>query len=362
MGESYINPVSGGGIAAGRYTLPAYARGAAVNEWIILSGTSLNAWSNADKPPNIPYSGMAWREDARQIMLACIGGHGDSSWNGVVSIDMGQDSPGWTIRNAPSLSVNRITDSAYYTDGLPSSRHTYQNNHWVPQKNRLMMMGARFVYGSAVSFNKVDSFNPDSNTWDVAGTNADCLSNLHAVDPATGNAFGVTDYDGYLWTRSTDTHAQHHYGGASGVGSVTWDSTNNWWVSFGYGDNQGGGSGYGLFKYSADGTTRTTVALNSSAGLTDFIASAPAYGKLIHDELTGKYLFYDGYSGRSQKVWAITPNGSTAWDITVLSVTGITPAAAPADGNCGRFIYSKRLRGVLLIPNYSADICYLRTA
>ena len=138
VGDSYsCDP--GGVIAAGRYALPAYARGAAVNEWISLSGTSLNAWSNADKPPNIPYSGMAWREDARQIMLACIGGHGDSSWNGVVSIDMGQDSPGWTIRNAPSLSVNRVTDSAYYTAGLPSSRQTYQNNHWVPQKNRLLL-------------------------------------------------------------------------------------------------------------------------------------------------------------------------------------------------------------------------------
>ncbi len=361
VADSYTT-ASGGVIAGGRYRLPLWARSVAVGEWVEVGGTSLSAWSNSDKPPNVPYSGMAWREDTREIILAAVGGHDDSSWNGVASLNCSVDSPAWELRKAPSAIGNRVIDSAYYTDGLPSSRHTYQNNHWVSQKNRLMMLGARFVYGSAVSFNKVDSFSFDTNAWDAAGTNADSLSNLHAVNPATGNAFGVTDYDGYLWTRSTDTHAQHHYGDNSSVGSVAWDSTNTQWVSFGYGDNQGGGSGYKLFKYSENGVTRTELTLNTGAGLTDFLAAAPAYGRLVHDDLVGCLYFYDGASGRSAKVWKIQPNAGTAWDISVLSVSGITPSAAPADGNCGRFIYSENLQGCLLIPNYSANLCYLRTA
>jgi hypothetical protein len=89
-------------------------------------------------------------------------------------LSLASDTPSWTLRLAPSKIVEK--DVAYYSDGLPASRHLYSSLHFVPQVNRLMLFGAYATYGSAWAFPTVDSFNLDTNKWDAAGTWGDMPS------------------------------------------------------------------------------------------------------------------------------------------------------------------------------------------
>jgi hypothetical protein len=337
---------------------PAWMSGKPVNEWFEIAGTSGAGGAAIDA-----FSGMALNERHCELLIAAAGGHLDSSDNRVVSISLMADTPTWVTRLAASSAVAQ--NVAYYADGKPSSRHTNSSLHFVPQVNRLMMFGARSVYGAAWDLPKVDGFNLDSNTWDAAGTWPDMPGGYGAAQiRATGEVIGTG-----LSKWSPVTQKWTSLVISSNGDQVRWpvahDPRRNQVFSLQYGDGQG----YGDARIVASVTTviggvQTSVRFNASSGLDQFLAEKPSYAGMDYDLINDCFMFYSGQEGAAGRVYVIKPNATATWDISVLTLGAgsVKVATNPGGGVHNRFRYIPALRGFVLLARGSANLYFLRTA
>jgi hypothetical protein len=267
------------------------------------------------------------------------------------------------LRSAASASVQ--LDVAYYSDGKPSSRHTYRHNWWVPELNRVMMMGARSVYGNSYNYLAVDGFNPDTNTWDAAGTWPDIFAAGHygEVRDSAGNIWstGLTKFNPntVVWSNPGIS------GGTAGWRSpVSHDSARNQLFCLMWGDGFGGGTGVNASRVLLSGTTRADISFNSGSGLTQFIADAQHYGGMDYDPINDCFLWYSGVGSTAGRVYKITPNSTTTWDIEIfaLGAGSVTVSATPGAGCNSKFWYMPAFSGFVLLPNSGAGLHFIRTA
>ena len=347
------------------YVLPSWLNGKPLNEWFTIPSTSGAGGAAA----NI-FSGMAVRDDTSEIFIAAAGGHLDSSDNRVVSLDLRQDAPSWTIRQAASASVQQ--DVARYADGKPSSRHTYYSTIWCAQRSRLLLQGVFAAYGAGVmNFPNFEAFNPATNLWEASG---------YLADIPTGNYGAARDNNGNTisqaairkWTQATDTFSaaiSSPSGGSSTQVRFPWayDPTRTQWFGLSYGDGQGDTS-WGAFirgvKMSNSGLTQVAVTFNASAALTQLNADAPTYAAMIYDPDSDKFLFCSDQSGRAGVIYVVTPNATSVWDISILTQGGgsATPPAVTSAGLCGRFQYVPTYKGIVMMPTIGADLYFMRLA
>ena len=344
------------------YVVPSWLSGKPLNEWFTIPGTS-----GAGGAAATAFSGMALRGDTSEIFIAASGGHNNSSDNRVVSIDLRQDAPTWTLRMAPSSSVQ--IDVAYYADGKPSSRHTYNNTHWCAPRHRIIMSGAEFVYGGAAfTYLTVDGFNATTNTWDAAGTFANCQTYGAAIDN-NGNILSTAGFR--KWTQATDTYSA----AISPPGNETtqvrrpwcYDTLRSQWFGLAFGDGQdptGWGSTLRAVKMSNTALTQVAVTFNASAALTQLTADQPVYAGMVYDTANDRFLFYAGMTGRAGVVYVVTPNAGTVWDISILALGGgsVTPTTVDVAGIVGRFQYVPQLNGIVALTTLAANLYFLRTS
>jgi len=297
-----------------------------------------------------------------EIVLAAGGGHSDYSGNEVTSIDLAQDAPAWVLRSAASTST--AMDVPYYSDGKPSSRHTYWSTTWNAQRNRLMLHYSRFVYGSGVSFTASNGFNLDTNTWDAQGT----WSNGYSVGCADANgdcyAMGVGYFALNKWTAATDTWSTlATFADAINVNPVCYDSSRAHLFALAWGDGQGNASP-AISAIRIVGTTKSTITFNPSAAVTQFQTDEPIYSAMEYDPVNDQYLFYEGAAGSTSRVYVIKPNASTVWDMSIMTLgTGsVVPDPAVRGGVFSRFKYVAALRGFVLMSAGTSELYFLRTA
>jgi hypothetical protein len=352
---------------------PTWLNSIAVNQWTTIPGTIMAGSPAApgEDPLDyyfatgrtLAYSGMALREDTSELILAANGGHNDSSDNRVISIGINADSPAWQLRKAASLSGNRVIDAAYYLDGLPTSRHTYWSTQWIASRSRVMLPRTRFAYGNAVSFNNANGFNLTNNTWDAQGTWSDG-SSVQCKD-ASDAMWAMSGTTLQKWTAATDTWSQTANFGGSAMpqGPMTYDSNRNQLFALAWGDGQAGGTGVTAYIFNSTGTTRTTITFNASSAYTQFQTDGPAYAALEYNPVTDKFYFYEGKSGITTRVYVVIPNGTTVWDMQILSVTGVTPPANyGGSGVMNRFRYVPALKGFVYLASGTDLLYFLKTS
>jgi hypothetical protein len=309
------------------------------------------------------FSGMAFRTETSEIFIAAAGGHLDSSDNRVVSLNLLADAPTWSQRAAPSSEVAR--DVAYYADGKPSARHLYQTSHWVPALNRVMLMGARFTYGTAFTFATVDGFDPVKNAWDPKGTYADI--------PVAGSYGAIVDGAGDVWTNTylrwnPATRIWSTPITANGAPFVRWpyafDATRNQLFGLCFADGEGfGASVVNAVRVPINGSAAIPVTFTASAALLQFIADAPAYCGMDHDPIADQFFFYCGQGAGAGRVFVITPNDGNVWDISILPLgagSG-TPPSPGVGGVNNRFRFVPALGGFVLLANGGSDLYFLPT-
>ena len=348
------------GTAAQTPTTPTWLAGAAINEFVEITGTSgaggaaIDAW------------GTLVLIDGTAILVSpANGGHTDSSDNRVTSIDLSQNAPSWTQQIAASSSVTANTD--HMPDGKPVSRHGYHHAHYISQRSRVMLFGARGWYSNGGDGYKVDGHTVSGTwAWDAADTwtaTAGSQGFGTARDPVTGN---VWTNAGYLWNQAGDSWSNEGAFSTSWRWPVAYDSTREQFFTLQYGDGQGFDLGRGVVATIFDPATgaQQTISFNSSAALTQFSSEQPVYAGMDYDPETDKFLFYHGDGASTEDVFVITPNGTTTWDMGLLSVTGATPNAPPAGGSGinGRWKYIPALKGFALFPQSSSNMFFLRTA
>ena len=349
---------------------PAWLADKPLNAWLQIPGTvyagspaaptldPTSEWSDANN--RLSFSGMALRN--AEIIIAASGGHGDYSGNEVTSIDLSANSPVWVLRKSKSPPT---ADVAYYADGTPTSRHLYWSSQWSATRNRLMLHYTRVSYGSAVNFAASNGFNLDDNTWDAAGTWSGGYAAL--CQDSSGNCWAASGYFTLMkWTAATDTWAA-----ASGVfpGAIypcmSYDSLRDQLFQFSWGNGEGSGIGVTAFKYNAAGTTQTAITLNASAAYSQFQADTPQLAGMDYDPINDRFLFYQAQgivAAPTTRIYVITPNAGNAWDMSILSVTGVTPPAAAGAGVCSRFAYVPSLKGFVYMARGTTNIHFFRTA
>jgi len=348
--------------------LPAWLVGASVAQWVQIAGTT-HMGSPADptdtgndtsrSSKRTAYCNIA-TDGGSKIILAATGGHSDYGGNETTAIDIGVDAPTWALLNARSASLTQ--DVAYQTDGKPTARHTYWSVHYNALEQRLRLHRCRAAYGAALSFNVSDGFNLLTNTWDAAGTWSDPPSVLPMCQDSFGNVWGVVNtFELWKWSAATDTWARTNTGGnfANAIWPTSaWDSSRNQMFALNWGDGQASVSGVTAYVYNAAGTTQTAITLNSIGGaLAQFTTDAGSYASMVYDPIADAFFWWDGSSGRLYK---ITPNGSTTWDIAIVSTTGSVPPAR--DGSFGRMAYIPSLKGLVFMPSGYRNLYFMRTA
>lgn len=341
--------VQSGVIAGGRYRLPLWARGAALNTWTEIANT---AYGNGAIDA---YSSFCVKPSNSELITVAPGGHSDSSYNGADSIVLSADVPTWTHRRDSSPATENVL---YYADGTPTSRHHYHYIHYIESIDAVLLAGCRFGYGGGTPTG------PGMDLFDLA-TNA-YLPRYTYPDIPDGSYGVVKDGNGRIWTNSgrrfdPADESWTATGATLDRFPAAYDSTRNVLLSMQYGDGQGYDSGLNAKKVDASTGSTSAVTINASAAYTAWLAAAPAYAGMDYDAPNDRFLFYHG--GETGKVYVITPNSETAWDMSVLTTSG-TPATTPASGSGvhKRFQYLPHLNGFILLPKASSNLWYLRTA
>ena len=355
---------------------PAWLNGVPLNRWVEIPGTVLAGSPGApgENPLDVyamsnrsigAYSGMALREDTCEVWVAAAGGHSDSSDNSVRSIAIATDAPVWQLRCAASAQADRQVDVPYYMDGKPTSRHTYWSTHWSSTRRRLMLHRTRFSYGSAVSFDDSNGFNADTNTWDAKNTwshgqTAQCRD-------ANDNVWAMNGTSLYRWTPASDTWAQTaNFGGAAFPnGPMAYDAARRQLVAIAWGDGQGyGANALNAWKISADGTGRQAITFNPSAAYSQFATDRLAYAALEYDADNDRFLAYGAQAGATDRIYVVTPNAGTTWDMSLLPLdsAGVVPVDAGPAGLMSKFRYVPALKGFVLFTSAVNNLYFLRTA
>lgn len=336
---------------------PAWFAGSALHQWIEIPGTAGAGGAAMDA-----YSGMAYKEQTNEILLAASGGHLDSADNRVVSLRLTDDAPTWQLRMAPSTAI--AMDVAYYPDGKPTSRHVYSTMHFIPQVNRLMLFGVRGAWGNAHQMMKVDGFNLDTNTWDPPGTWADVPTGNYGsmAIRSSGEVYGTMLRRWSPQTKAWTTPITKR--SADLVRSpISHDSSRNELFTLNWGDGQGYGTpAVFASRIPLNGAEQFSVKFNPSAALTQFIADKPTYAGMDYDPHNDRFLFYCGQGAGAGRVYAIKPNASNVWDISILAL--LPGAAVPptlSSGINNRFRYIPALRGFVMLPTRKSNIFFLRT-
>jgi hypothetical protein len=345
-------------VAPARIT-PAWMANKPLNTWFEIPSTAGAGGSAVDA-----FSGMAINERRCEILIACAGGHGDSADNRVVSIGLAADAPTWVVRQQPSKVTAQ--NVPYYADGTPASRHVYSSVHFVPQLNRLMLFGARAVYGSAWDFGKVDGFNLDTNTWDKAGTWADITAGGYgsAQIRATGEIISV----GLKKWSPVDKKWTELASNASGDPvrwPISFDPRRNQVFSLQWGDGQGyEPQRLVAYRMPTGSNQQIAVSINPSAALTQWLADKPSFAGMDYDADNDRFLFYSGMDNSAGRVYVIQPNDGNTWDMSILApATGSAKIAQTGTGGLqNRLRYIPALRGFVLLARGSSNLYFLRTA
>jgi len=310
------------------------------------------------------FSGWAYRPDTNEIFIAAAGGHLDSFDNRVVSCDLMASSLAWTTRKA-STGSGSVTDNAYQADGTPSSRHNYQETRWVAAQNRIMLFGCYAPYGPGVTTPAVvDGFNPTTNTWDAAGTWTGMTAGYYGrTQEGNGDVWAMLNVSTRKFTASTGVWSDPGTTLASNWVRFPWAYSGSYLFGLCWGDGQGFNSGVSALKHVSN--VQTTVTFNASSAYTQFQADTPQYAGMDYCTTDGKFYFYDGRGSAAGRIFTVTPNGGTTWDMgTFTAGSGSdTPAATVSAGinNRWTFITVGTAKGFLFMPSSSAGLYFLRT-
>ena len=345
--------------------VPAYMTGKAVHEWFSISSTS-HAGSAADPTDDVldPFCRSTKRLSysniciaGTELVLAATGGHNDYSGNEVTGIELNVDAPAWALRKSRTASVT--ADAAYNTsDGTPTSRHAYHSHIYSSTQSRVMLHRTRFVSTDASSYNDSNGFNLSNNTWDADGTWAD--GHTAGCKDSSDNVWALEASGGqqlWKWTAATDSWAQTFTSGSAGPGyPMAHDSSRSQLFALSWGNGEGG-SGVAAAIFTSGGTARTTISFNASSAYTQWQADAPAYASMIYDPDGDRFLFWDGVTGR---LYQITPNGTSTWDMSIVTTTGTTPPAT--EYAFGRLGYVPALKMIVTMPSGRTNLRAMRIA
>lgn len=355
----------GRGGSAPAPTQPVWLLGKPLNTWIDV-GASTNGAGGAVVDA---FSGMAVA--GTRLIIAAAGGHFNSPDNRVVELDLAADSPAWVTRIAASVSY-QANVRRYSPDNMPTARHTYATQHYVPAIDRVVVVGCNYAYGGVNAYAAVDAYDVTNHTWDAPLTFPD-------VPEGDGSAKAGVAFDGtYIWSntlrrldpvaRTWSNPITTRVSGTDAPQPLAYDSTRA--QLFGITCRTGT---LIATRTPVAGTQEFNVTFNASAALTQFQADQGWYAGMHYDPLNDCFWWYAGQtfdtsggliSNVPGRVYQIKPANSGPWDISLPTISGTVPPNPPSDGSGvnNRWRYVAPLKGFAYQPNRTSNLYFIRTA
>ena len=348
---------------------------AAINEWAQISGTT---------PPTElgDYSGVGWRDygATMECFAALSGGHnGNNSTNRAMALDLTANAPAWAqVKASGSFSGYDGEVSGYLVDGSPGPRHLYTGIIWWQERGAYLMGGNAWANSGNGNWLTNDGYIRDSNTWEAAGTYASRQNALDGNtffsirDPATGTIYLTGDSSaagGKKITTSALTTLASWYstgGAATSIGGGAFDTSRNVVFQLFSGSYRVTGDTSTIALTISTGGTKTAISFNSSAAWTQWQANVAKFLSpwLVYDAGRDCYYWYNGnagnVTGEAGTIYKITPNGTSTWDMSLISPGGVSPVAH-STGTLNRFYYASRWNALLLVVP-GQNVYYMRIA
>lgn len=332
---------------------PSWWVGKPLGQWFPIPGTTgPGAGLNVNA-----FSDLTIRTSDSTLFAVASGGHADGSSNAAAAITLGVDSPAWTTLRESSTPT---ADVLYYADGRPTSRHTYHHTHYIASRDAVLLAGCRFGWGGGTPTG------PGMDLFDLATNDYSPRYTFPDITPWAAAGYGVVlDGAGNLWTQNgykftvaTSTWSK------PGSGSLlrypaAYDSIRDKIFALQVHDGEGfGTAGVQAKQLDPANGNSTTITFNSSAALTTFTSAAPEYAGMAYCPLNGK--FYFANQNNLNRLFVITPNAGTAWDMETLAVGGAT-LTSPAT-LCKRIFWVPALSGFVLQYSHLQPLQFMRMA
>lgn len=300
--------------------------------------------------------------DGQEYLLAYGGGHGDSSYDGILQFGpltgAGSDTPDWSVFLSGCGAAN-VQFAATCSNGRQTSIHSYDNMEAVG--STLYVLSTSEHYASANSTSDAYSFTSSGQTSITNGPFGTGGSTRLTT------AYSPADNRIYVVVGSSTSDILRYY-----------DIAGNSWGSI------AGSETLGLFSSMAIDTTRNALlyvrangASSGSANSTIYYdidaatrqsgKNAPAnfFAGVLYDAGTDEFVTVIDNSLTVQRLDASalsTSGGNPSWTNRVF--TGATPAAGPTCTGCGaygRFQYVPALKGYIYAPSLEADVYFYRS-
>lgn len=407
MGEVYSNPVSGGGIAAGRYASPLWLRNATIGQ-ISTVGTALStvdpsvsASYNADYPATAawcktsgggvtnytdasgafaPWCSAVWDEQTLTYWLPTNGGHGDYGGNESYRQIMSVDSPAFELYFPPSGSVPLIAgglpagatplgnsyllddngeSTLVYKDGRLRAMHSYRLYALVPGVGIVMTAQAGQFRNAAIGY-KTYLLNPTTREWDYKCERSsgsygvgNPIDGAAVYDPSRNLVWfvgsGLANFWGlnvtsWTWTRHDSLSKNNDY-------PNTLEYIGDGLLFYA---NEQLSNGFRVVDPSDNSLSNPGIS-NPASGPTIYGNSGVAWASdmncLIFRSDNSLYKLKPGASKKSDP-----------WTWSQITTTGAFSSVVGSGGDLGKFVYSPRCKCVFLIRNANTPINFVKVA
>jgi hypothetical protein len=338
---------------------PAWLTSRAIGEWFQISGTALSSVDPSPMPAGntgpqskvIAWTSFVVDTETSKVYSVANGGHQDYAGNEVDELDLERAQPVWTQRLAPSPNSVLTNNQAYYSDGRPTSRHTYYGVTYNRFDNRIMLFGGGIwgvigTFGTAISSYNIgtNQYSPSSTHGSVGSIGAGVAA--YTADPLTGNVYIARNLAFSRWNRASNTVTVLSASGTPPDGSESMsamDTTRGRILIAGglSGDNH-------IYTIQSN----TFQAINFTGAAAGNISGAGA--AMIYVAPLDRFFVRKGGAGAT--VYQIHPD---TWAVTVLPTTGGSPPSTQ-NGPYNKFLYVPRLGGVVYVPTHSGNAWFLR--
>jgi hypothetical protein len=345
--------------------LPAWMNGLAVGVWLEIPLTSLSSIDPSPLPPgNLGPAAKveAWTSfvvDTRtsKVYSVANGGHSDYGGNEVDELSLELAQPAWVQRLAPTPNNQIVQEATYYSDGRPTSRHTYYGATFNEAGDRIMLVGgARFGFAQGFGISTTDSYNIAANNYSPAGTHPDISPGPITTfigfnttgNPLTGDIYSFGNFQYGKWTRTTNTWAAL---GASGTGPYGQESMSAMDTSRGRIFILGGNnSDHHILTLSTKAFAQVTLTGPNAAS----VAGANK-GAMVYVPAIDSYLIRLAAAGG-----AVYQVQAATFNVTTFATVGGTFIPGTQNGPFNRFLYVPRLGGCIYVPSYSGNAWFLK--
>lgn len=348
-GRGYVNTGGAG--------LPAWVSALAAGQWYEIPGSNLSAIEPSPLPNGstgptskvIAWTSMAVDETNSVLYQVAGGGHNDYAGNEVEKLALNVSSPAWVQVLAPTTNAN-LTETAYYADGRPCSRHHYRGLVWNATDSRIMLVGGSRWGVTSATLRELDSFNIGSGTYSADNTHTNIpetvgVEEVKAMcrDARNDDIYVFSNFNVAKWDQSTNTWSSPVSDQSVAFFSyepAAFDSTRNKIALL---------AGTTIEEYDPDANTFTTRTLTGTA-LGTTTEAAMVYVPAIDSFLLRK-------AATGGTVHSI--NAST-FAAAAFSTSDGGSIPATSNGPYNKFLYVPGLQGCVYVPSYTGNAWFLR--